>query len=60
VKSYVVTSGIVFALVTLAHLTRIIAEGAHLLRETAFVILTLIAVALTVWAFQVLRHLPPA
>jgi hypothetical protein len=56
-KAYVITTGTVFALITLAHVARVFAEGAYLLREPAFIVTSAIAVALCVWAFRVLARL---
>ena len=55
-RAYVVTSGINFGLLVLAHLLRVAAEGAHLARDPWFVVVTLAAAALCVWAFRVLRR----
>ena len=55
-RAYVVTSGIIFGLLVLAHLLRVAAEGAHLARDPWFVVVTLAAAALCVWAFRVLRR----
>jgi hypothetical protein len=57
-KSYVITTGAVFGLITLAHLLRIIAEGSHLLRDPWFVLLTVAAGALCLWAWRVFRFIP--
>ena len=40
-KAYVVTTGAIFALLTLAHLARILAEGSHLATDPFFVLVTL-------------------
>lgn len=57
-KTYVITTGVVFGLITLAHLLRIIAEGPRLLTEPAWVLLTIAAGALSVWAFRLVRLTP--
>ncbi len=54
-KAYVVTTGAVFALITLAHIVRIVMEGPHLLREPLYIILTLATTGLCVWAWRLLR-----
>jgi len=54
-KAYVITTGAVFGLVTLAHLARIIAEGPHLARNPWFMLITAIAAALCLWACRLLR-----
>ncbi len=54
-KAYVMTTGAVFGLITLAHLLRIIAEGPHLVTEPSFVLLTVAAATLCLWAWRLLR-----
>jgi hypothetical protein len=54
-KAYLVTTGVVFGLITLAHIVRIVMEGSHLLKEPLYVILTLVAAGLSVWAWRLLR-----
>ena len=54
-RAYVLTTGVVFALLTLAHLWRIAAEGAHLLTNPWWVGITLGAGALAFWAWRLLR-----
>jgi hypothetical protein len=58
-KAYVMTTGAVFGLLTLAHLLRIIAEGTHLAADPWFVLLTVASGALCLWAWRVLRSSPP-
>lgn len=53
-KGYIVTSGSVFALLTLAHLWRIVAENRSLVSDPIFVSVTVMAAALSVWALLVL------
>ena len=55
VKAYVMTTGAVFALLTLAHLLRIILEGPHLAREPLYVLITIAAAGLCIWAWRLLR-----
>jgi hypothetical protein len=59
-RTYVVTTGIVFALLVCAHLARIALEGVHVLGDPFFLISTLIALALCGWAWRVFRRLPRA
>lgn len=54
-KAYLVTTGVVFGLITMAHIVRIVMEGSHLLKEPLYVILTLVAAGLSVWAWRLLR-----
>ena len=55
-KAYVITTGIVFALIVVAHVARVMAEGAQLLKEPSFIFTSLLSVALCVWAWRVLRR----
>ena len=55
-KAYVMTTGVVFGLITLAHLLRIMAEGPHLLTEPLWVLLTAATAALAIWAWGLLRR----
>jgi hypothetical protein len=54
-KAYVITTGAIFGLLTVAHLWRIAAEGSHLATDPFFLLATLISAALCVWAWRVLR-----
>ena len=54
-RTYVLTSGAVFALVVVAHLLRMFAEGAHVATSPPFLLVTAAAAALSVWAFSVAR-----
>ena len=55
-RTYVITSGIFFALIALAHVARVFAEGASVLAQPFFDITSTLAVGLALWAFQVLRR----
>ena len=54
-KAYVMTTGAVFALLTLAHLLRIILEGPHLATEPFYILITIAAAGLSIWAWRLLR-----
>ena len=54
-KLYVITTGAVFGLLTLAHIARLFAEGWGLAKEPYFVFITLAGAALMVWAAWLLR-----
>ncbi len=54
-KAYVITTGAVFGLLTLAHIWRLFAEGPRLATNPWFVLLTVAAAALCVWAWRMLR-----
>ncbi len=58
-KTYVLTTGTIFALVALLHVWRIIAEGTHLLANVWWVGITVGAVALAVWAWRLVRAQRP-
>jgi hypothetical protein len=53
-KAYVMTTGAVFGLLTLVHLSRIIVER-HLATDPIYILITVAAASLCVWAWRVLR-----
>ncbi len=53
-RAYVMTTGAVFGLITLAHLLRIFMEGRHLATEPIFILLTIAAASLCLWALRLL------
>jgi uncharacterized membrane protein len=53
-RAYVLTSGSIFGVIVLAHIWRIFLEP-HVLREPFWVLITLAAAGLTLWAFRILR-----
>jgi len=57
-KAYVITTGAVFGLITLAHIWRVFAEGPHLAKEPWYVLLTVATAALCVWALRLLWRSP--
>ncbi len=57
-KPYVITTGVVFGLLTLAHIWRGIVEGPQLATAPWFVVLTLASAALCFWAFWLLSRRP--
>ncbi len=50
------TTGAVFGLITLMHLLRIIVEGRHLAMDPLYVLFTVAAGGLSLWAWRLLRH----
>ena len=56
-KAYIITTGVIFGLITIAHLLRFVMEGSRLVTEPVFILLTLLSAALCIWAWQVLRRL---
>jgi hypothetical protein len=57
-KAYVISTGAVFGLLTLAHIWRMIEERQQLATEPWFVVITLAAAALCVWALRLLWRWP--
>jgi len=55
-KAYLVTTGVVFGLITVAHVWRVVAENPHLAKDPIFIALTVIAAGLTVWAWRLLKN----
>ena len=58
VKAYVMTTGVVFGLITLAHIWRVIEEGMHLAETPWYILITLATAALCFWAFSLLWRAP--
>lgn len=56
-KAYLVTSGTIFGLITLAHIARFFAEGKRVATDPVFLLLTVLAAALCGWAWVLLRRL---
>ncbi|HEY6064677.1 MAG TPA: hypothetical protein VIY96_00885 [Thermoanaerobaculia bacterium] len=55
-RAYLMTSGAVFGLVTLAHLWRMIDEWPRMAMEPWYLLLTAASAALAVWAWRLLRR----
>jgi hypothetical protein len=55
-KAYVMTTGALFGLLTLAHVWRMIEESHQLATEPSYIAITVIAAALCVWAAWLLRR----
>jgi len=53
-KTYVMTTGIIFGLLALAHLLRIVTESTLLARDLGFVAITVAAAGLCLWAMRLL------
>jgi len=51
-KTYVVTTGVVFALIVLMYVWRAIVEGSHMATDPWFLLITTVAAALSLWAFR--------
>ena len=57
-RAYVITTGIVFAVLVVAHILRALAEGSQLMKQPLYILTTLAAAALFVWAMSLLRRSP--
>lgn len=54
-KAYLAISGTIFVLIVIAHVLRVVAEGTAMVRDPFFVFTTLLAGALSLWAFNLFR-----
>jgi len=54
-RAYVLTTGVIFGLIVLAHVWRVAAESPLLARDPFFAIVTLFCAALCVWAVRLIR-----
>ena len=54
-RAYVVTTGILFGLIAMAHVCRVFEEGPGLATDPWFILLTLAAAALCLWAWRLNR-----
>jgi hypothetical protein len=54
-KAYVMTTGVLFGLLTVVHVWRVFAEGPRLASDPWYVLITLAAAALCLWAWRLLR-----
>ena len=55
-KAYLITTGTVFGLITLAHFWRMFAEGSARATDPVFLLLTVLAAGLCAWAWTLLRR----
>ena len=54
-RAYIVITGVLFGLLTAAHIWRVFVEGAQMMRDPFFSATTVIAGALCVWAWWLAR-----
>jgi hypothetical protein len=57
-KAYLMVTGAVFGLLTLAHVWRIVEEGSHLATDVPWILITVASAALCIWAFRLLWRSP--
>ena len=55
-KAYLLTTGLLFALLTVVHVWRAIAESSSLARDPWYILITLLSAAFSAWAFGLLRR----
>lgn len=55
-RAYLMTTGVLFALIVVAHLSRIVLESSELATDPAYILITLLAAALSAWAVVLLRR----
>jgi hypothetical protein len=55
-RSYVITTGVLFALLVVAHIWRIFGENPRLASDPWYLAITAACAALAVWAWVVLRR----
>jgi hypothetical protein len=56
-RAYVATTGVVFALILIAHALRLWSEGSRLITNPPFIFTSLAAIGLFVWAIVLLKRL---
>jgi len=54
-RAYVMTTGVLFGLITMAHVWRVFEEGPGLATNPWYVLITLATAALCLWAWRLLR-----
>jgi hypothetical protein len=54
-RAYVMTTGVLFGVIAVAHVWRVFEEGAGLAADPFFVLLTVAATALSLWAWRLIR-----
>jgi len=59
-RAYVMTTGVIFFLLVVAHLWRIVAEAPRLAGDPSYLAITLAALLLSLWAGRLLWRRPPA
>ena len=55
IKAYLMTTGTIFGLLVVAHVWRVFGEDRNLARDPSYILITLVAAALCLWAFHLLR-----
>lgn len=55
-RAYLITTGVVFGLIVVAHVLRLVLEGPDLATDPWFLLLTLAAGALSAWGLSLARR----
>ena len=55
-KAYVITTGVVFGLLTLAHILRIIMEGPGLAKDPFYILITVATAVMCIWAWRLVSR----
>ena len=57
-KAYVITTGIIFGLIVVAHILRMVSENPQLARDPGYIAITGAAAALCLWALGLVIRKP--
>ena len=55
-RTYVIATGLVFGLLLLAHVARVAVEGIQVAKDPYFVLATLVAAGLSLWAWRLVKQ----
>jgi hypothetical protein len=55
-RPYIMTTGAIFGLITLAHFWRMFVENRNLATDPFFILLTVLSASLCLWAVKLLRR----
>lgn len=55
-RCFIIASGIIFALMFIAHVARIFAEGAGILHEPLIVVTSILSLGMAIWAVVLLTR----
>ena len=57
-RAYVMTTGVAFGLLALAHVLRVAQEGWGVAADPVFILTSLGSAGISVWAWRLVRHTP--
>lgn len=58
-RTYTITTGVIFSLLTIIHAWRLIAERSSLMAEPWYLGITVMALALSIWAWSLVARTRP-